>query len=45
MTINKVLLSYVGNNRILYLPVFQEAIKAALQADGATCYRDGDYSS
>lgn len=45
MTINEVLLSYARNNRILYLPVFQEAIKAALQADGPTCYWDGDYSS
>lgn len=45
MTINEVLLSYARNNRILYLPVFQEAIKAALQADGQTCYWDGDYCS
>lgn len=45
MTINKVLLSYARNNSILYLPVFQEAIKAALQADGQTCYWDGDYCS
>lgn len=45
MTINKVLPSYARNNSILYLPVFQEAIKAALQADGQTCYWDGDYCS
>lgn len=38
MTVNKVLLSYPRNNSILYLPVLQEAIKAALQADGQTGY-------